>query len=965
MTASLHKLGAGSQAGLYYTNDATREARPASRDEYYAGDGGGVWWSSGESVVRHGAPIDVESFRNLCAGRDPSSGRPLVRGAGEGHWAGLDATLTPGKSVSVLWMSGSPEQRELIESAHRVAVDRALRFVLDEDLIVVRQGAGGVDKSKPTDLIVGQFNHFTTREGDPNIHTHCVILNVAGAPKNNGSSRYGAAHLTTDPEPLFRWQLAVGAAYRSALAKELATAGLTPRAAGRGQWELAGLPQDLLERFSKRSHQIEEAVGRDATAARKEIAALRTRSAKEDVPTGEELEQRWRGELTETGIEPWDLARHPTPDHTLIVDRTEERERDLEFDPPEIAGSEPVASAASELFRHESVIDRRRLLEGALVNAALQKLGPESVYSELARLEANGDLIRLRPDCWTTPTIAGCEAVMLRAADRPQERDWITPEALKAALGEAAHLTTEQREAVRQAARPDGISIVEAGAGTGKTTLARVLVDAANRSGLKVIGLAPSWVAADELSRSTGIEAFAITRWRHDHAQGRGHGIDRSTVIVVDEAGMTGTRDMAAILTAAKESGAKVALFGDRRQLASVAGASALKAVSEVIQRSAVLDHVRRQRVEWQRAASVAMARGDTEAGLRAYANRHRVELVAGDDAARDRVVAKWKELRSTYGNDVLIITRRNQDSVALNRSVREALRAEALIAAKDTEVAALDREDKHVALNIASGDQIRFGENLPLLRVRNGNRARVESVQRDKDGAVRIAFTLEDGRRIEGDWREFARERPNKKTLPPRIVHAYAGTVYAAQGRTAAASVIYVARQTDAREIYVALTRHKEDAHVVVESERLDAQCRQRQADHRMKPTMIAMRERVFREARQYHEKANVVDYCADRVEFARTGRVALPGPEAAADLTIHAVSAARRLREALAWLNPSRIVVPIWRLMGRGHEFAHELPPKLRLELWRKLGDGGEEGGVTGLVIKPPEPPRWSVTP
>ncbi len=72
MTASLHRLGAGPEAGLYYTNDNQREARPDRRDEYYAKDGDGVWWSSGETVVRHGAAIDAASFRDLCAGYHPA-----------------------------------------------------------------------------------------------------------------------------------------------------------------------------------------------------------------------------------------------------------------------------------------------------------------------------------------------------------------------------------------------------------------------------------------------------------------------------------------------------------------------------------------------------------------------------------------------------------------------------------------------------------------------------------------------------------------------------------------------------------------------------------------------------------------------------------------------------------------------------------------------------------------------------
>jgi conjugative relaxase-like TrwC/TraI family protein len=932
MTASLHRIGAGPQAGLYYTNDSAREARPSRRDEYYARDGGGIWWSSGETVVRHGAAIDMASFRDLCAGKDPRTGKPLVRGAGEGHWAGLDVTFTPGKSVSVLWMSGTPEQREFIEKAHKAAVDRALRFVLDEKLIVVRQGAGGTEHAAPSDLIIAQFTHFTTREGDPNIHSHCVCMNVAGVPEDRVSDRYAAKHLTIEPKQLFRWQVAVGAAYRSALAEQLATEGLKARPAGRGQWELAGLPQELLKVFSKRSHQIEEAAGRAASASQKEIAALRTRNAKETVPTDEELEQRWHAELATTGVKPWEAALDPSP--VYDVDLSKERDHGHQiFDPPEIAGQGPVAIAASVLFSHESVIDRRRLLEAGLVEAALQQKGPEAVYEELAELEANGELQRLSADCWTTPAIAACEAAMLRAADRPQEREWFKVDALAAALEQAPHLATEQRDAVREAARTDGVSIIEAGAGTGKTTLACVLVDAARRSGLQVIGLAPSWVAADELSKSTQIEAMAIARWRYDFEHGRGNRLDEKTVIVVDESGMTGTRDMSAILTAAHEHGSKIVLIGDRRQLASVSGASALRAVSDVVRRGAVLDGVRRQKVEWQRGASVVMSRGDAEAGLRAYAARKRVELVSGETAAMNRVISIWQEHRSRHGDDVLIVTRRNADCCALNRVARDILKAEGRIHGEEFSVPSIDREGKQTRLALASGDQVRFGENLPHLEIRNGNRGSVQKIEPGHGGDPHIAIELEDGRRVEGAWRSFSRERPGKSTPSPRLVHAYCGTAHSVQGRSAVASVMYIAVPTDAREVYVGLTRHMEDAHIVVERGRLDALCRQRQVDHRINPTETEMRERLFAEARQYREKANVIDFCADRSAFTRTGKVDLPRPETGKWKIERAVLGARALRDALARLDPSRLRMPVWQLIDRGRSLTLELAGRLAI--------------------------------
>ena len=134
MTASLHTLGGGRDAGLYYVNDPNREARPYSRDEYYVRDGGGVWWSTGETIVRHNVAIDKETFRDLCAGLDPTTGKPLVRGSGAGHRAGWDVTFSSPKSLSVLWMSGDAGQRAMLHELHCAAVNDALGFLVQEGL---------------------------------------------------------------------------------------------------------------------------------------------------------------------------------------------------------------------------------------------------------------------------------------------------------------------------------------------------------------------------------------------------------------------------------------------------------------------------------------------------------------------------------------------------------------------------------------------------------------------------------------------------------------------------------------------------------------------------------------------------------------------------------------------------------------------------------------------------------------
>ena len=982
MTATLHRLGAGSPAALYYTNDSQHEARPDRRDEYYASDGAGVWWSSGETVVRHGAAIEASSFRDLCAGYHPGTGKPLIRGAGAGHWAGQDCTMTPGKSVSVLWMAGTAEQRAAIEAAHRSAVERALAFVAAEGLVTVRTGAGGVQQHRPSDLIVARFDHYTTREGDPNLHCHCVFLNVAGAPPSSTLDRYkNQKHLTIEVEELYAQQLGVGAAYRAALAEELRERfGLRYREAGRGQWEIAGLPETVLAAFSKRSSQILDHAGAEATAAQREIAALATRRGKHELPTGPELEVRWRQELAGCGLDPWEAVRHPELDPILIATAVRDAEREPAIDPPEIPGDGPVARAASALFRHESVLARKDLLQRALELASLRGLGVDTVVAELAQLERVGTLLPLADAamvpgasaCWTSPGIAACEAAMLRAADRPLERVWIAPEAVAAALAQADYLSPEQGEAVSHAANADGVSLLQAGAGTGKTTMAAALVAAAHGAKLRVIGLAPSWVAADELARSTGIPAQAIARWRHDQVRATAPdaspgadpsrsapspALDPDTMVLVDEAGMVSTRDLEAVLSAAQAAGAKVVLIGDRRQLASVGGASALRAVAEVVGRSAVLGEVRRQTVDWQRAASVAMARGDVEVGLRAYAAEGQVELIAGAEAAQERVIAVWSEQRATYGEDVLIVTRRNADAAALNARARAALRAEGRLGPDLITLPTRDREDKRASLALAIGDSLRFGESLPHLRLRNGNRARVEAIIADPGGGTRLRLAIEDGRVIEAPWTELARKlRFGRKELQPKIVYAWAGTAYAAQGRTSSAVVMYLGAGTDAREMYVGLTRHRHEARVVVEHDRLDALCRQRQADPRIPATDTMVLERLFREARGYHEKANVVDYAADRVAFVRDGVLGLPERVAPGIDVGRAVRAARALRVAAAWLGVEHVIVPAWRLFdayGRRLDRApapavRRLVARLAHHLGRPDPELGRERGI-----------------
>jgi conjugative relaxase-like TrwC/TraI family protein len=909
VTATLHALGCGRSAGAYYTDDPNREARPKFRDNYYTRDGGGTWWTSGNSIVRHGAAVDKETFRDLCGGFDPRTGKALVRGAGECHRAGWDITFSTPKSFGILWAAGTAEQRAVLEKIQNDAVDQALQFFIDEGLVEVRLGAGGRVREAPAEILVAKFPHFTSREGDPACHIHSVLISAARAV-NHGSA--DAKYYCLEPKRLYEWQLVLGAAFRTALSERLVKAGFALRPAGKDQVEIEAIPEAMIESFSKRAQQIRAVAGPDASAAEKEVAALATRRDKATVPTGVELEKRWEKELAAFEIDPWKVA--------LEAGRTPHRQQTTEIDydlnPPEIVGDTSVALAASTILRTENVLTRKSLLHRSFVEASLQGRAIKTVYGEIADLEAAGKLVRLDQhkagQHWTTAAMAAEEARLLRLVQTRPRGSWFRPEAVEAVLQAALYLSDEQRTAIRHATSSEPTCILEAGAGTGKTTLIRGVVDIAKKSGVRtIIGLAPSHVAADELARAAGIEAIVIARFRHEIATGQRSVPDANTLIIIDEAGMVGVRDMAAIFEAATIRTAarapacspKILLCGDRRQLASVSGGSALRAVADFVERQATLSEVRRQTVDWQRAASVAMAQGDSEAGLRSYAEHDRIDLVAGREAAQAHTIEAWRDLRKAYGDDVLIVTRRNRDAVALNRAARAILRNEGLIRGEEIALPSVDRDGDKALLPLAIGDRVRFGETLHQHTIRNGTRGRIEGYAKRSGGLVRLAIRLEDGRLIEDAWSGFAQKRRRRHAGIPKIVHAVAGSVYSVQGRTSLATVHHIASATDARESYVALTRHRHDVRITVESERLEAACRARQEDPRMPPTRSLLLERLFQEARRYHEKANVIDHVEDRIRFIASGQVELPRRQGRLNIGV-AAEAARRVELAAQFI-------------------------------------------------------------
>jgi ATP-dependent exoDNAse (exonuclease V) alpha subunit len=199
------------------------------------------------------------------------------------------------------------------------------------------------------------------------------------------------------------------------------------------------------------------------------------------------------------------------------------------------------------------------------------------------------------------------------------------------------------------------IEPVAGSAGSGKSKAIEAARAAWEAAGYRVIGAALSGIAAENLNRESGVESRTIASWEHSWQQGHAQ-LDRRSVLVVDEAGMVGSRQLERVLSEAKRQGAKVVLVGDAEQLQPIEAGAAFRAIAERVGYHE-LTVVRRQRDQWQRDASRDFSRGEPTRALERYQAHGAVEFAATRSEAKDRLIREWaKHLAAEPDGTALIL---------------------------------------------------------------------------------------------------------------------------------------------------------------------------------------------------------------------------------------------------------------------------------------------------------------------
>ena len=357
-------------------------------------------------------------------------------------------------------------------------------------------------------------------------------------------------------------------------------------------------------------------------------------------------------------------------------------------------------------------------------------------------------------------------------------------------------LSAEQRAALGHVTGDVQLSSIVGLAGAGKSTLLKTAAQARERQGITVHGAALAGKAAEELQKASGIKSRTLaaleTSWENDHTP-----ISKGDVLVIDEAGMVGTRQLARVSTKINEIGAKLVLVGDPDQLQPIQAGTPMR---DVVQRhgAARLTEIHRQREIWQKRATRDLADGDIARAVKAYQQRGHVMRGDDNNAAIAALVEAYTADIAANGNTAtrLAFAHRRKDVHALNTAIRNSLRVKSEI---PTPERTYTTENGKRAF--APGDRIVFSKNDRDLGVKNGMLGTVQGISASK---LRVLLDSDDANAITFDPRDYK-----------DFDHGYAVTIHKSQGATVDRSFVLATRSMDRHLSYVAMTRHKNDLNI------------------------------------------------------------------------------------------------------------------------------------------------------
>jgi conjugative relaxase-like TrwC/TraI family protein len=810
------------------------KAQPGELGDYYLKDGERIEapgrWAAGaaEFGLDCGQSVGGDQLHALLNVRRPDTGEALRRAGATGDAvAALDATFSAPKSVSVVWAVADAWLRERIELAHEAAIDRALGYSLKHvAMIRERLDESTVIRSKPKELVATSWRHTTARAvagrpPDPQLHSH-VLLHAA--------VRRDGRLVAIDSRSWLVHQREVGAAYRTELARGLHQLGFEiERGTGRGgrYFEIAGIPQGLIDQWSSRHHEVQAAIkerlaeqeasleaiiaagGPDARHAGQRLSLLRgyaqlapaeerfmsatTRAAKTRRTT-RELDDQWLQAA----------ARHrldQTAFRRLLAARPQLRP----------ATRKELLDALTEF---DATFHAREARAIALERSAGLPITP--VLDGLRELRAADDILVLTDGTGTTRQHRNLEheTVALAARLAATSVTALDPlvvarecERLDRDLRErGAGLCDEQRHAIELACGTRALVMIEGQAGTGKSTTLIGIARAQRACGRELIVTSTAGLAAERLARelsaaSVGATAYSTVALTRAVANDR-LALGPSTTVIHDEAALASTREQHDILMAVYESGACLIEVGDPRQNQPVGASGLWHHLQTISQQDAALVRLtlnQRARDPADRRDQARFRQGQHELALRGYAARGRIHMATNHEHAEDAALTAAHTDRRAGKVTIVVAQTSNQHLDELNARAQE-LRIQHAQLGSDS-IAVPGR-----LYRLHPGDRVQIRRTIrhPIEgQLSNGTTGTIQRVNAD---ARVILLKTQNGNHV---------ALSQEQTIRADIRLAYVQHPFPAQGQTTDTTHVIISEQATREGSYVALTRARDQAHL------------------------------------------------------------------------------------------------------------------------------------------------------
>ena len=774
---SVAAVGSASDAAAYY-----------AQDNYYTADqaeGASAWAGEGAAELGLSGPVDAKQFEKVLAG-DLPNGVVLDAKRGE-HRAGWDVTMSVPKSVSILALVGGDAR---LVGAVREAAAATLAWT-ERNIAEGRVWTGRGQVPETTGrFVAATFLHDVNRGGEPQLHVHNVIANAT----RTADGKWRALHA----DQLYARQHLMDAVFLSALRSRVETLGFAtiPRHDGRnGAFEIAGVSRAVVEAFSVRSAEIDAYIkerGLENTARTREYAALATRDPKTPNLAPEQRAEGWRRLAAEKGLDPSALVKgalaeagrgHDVWTRTVrgvrgigerglaIAGRMGLTPRDGDplvperlgrLEPRAYAAAQAVASAVRDLGEREAAFDRLELVRESLSHG-----GPVTVAdveARLALLQEKGLLLGDGGRMVTTQGSVRLEQAYLASvkAGKGRSAPIVAPvdaaiRAQEAARELGLHRLNPGQEAaaVLMLSFSDRVVNVQGGSGRGKSTAMAPVTAVAKAEGRPVIGLAIASVKASEFGRDTGADVSTVARFLARHARvidgtARPEQVARvkaelaGAIIMVEEAGQLGTRDMERIVRLANMTGvARVVQTGDTRQLTAIAAGKPFEASQRAGVVTAHITENLRSRSDQMKAVTAALDRGDVSGTFEIL--RPATTEVPGN-AVATTAAARWAALPRDERDATLLLTAGRAMRSEANHAVQAELKASGEIAATGTLFTVLDRvnatrEGARLMRAYRPGYVVEVRTNLPSQGLVRGDRGVVTGVEGD-----RVRLSMADG---------------------------------------------------------------------------------------------------------------------------------------------------------------------------------------------------------------------------